>query len=96
MGVKDEVLLSREQSYRRTRDILAAAEARIAVLKAKLAESEQYVVGLSNGEVPINTSCVTASLRVSQDRIYGNVLLPYCRALAFRGLHHIFHVRRCT
>lgn len=48
--MKDDVLRLREHSYRRTRDIIAATEARITVLKSELAGSEHHVVGLSNGK----------------------------------------------
>lgn len=51
LGVKDGVVRSRLHAQKRTRDILAATEERIAALKAELAESEHHVVGLNNGEI---------------------------------------------
>lgn len=48
--MKDEVLRVRTHALRRARDMLASTEARISVLQAELAETENQVVGLSIGE----------------------------------------------
>ena len=56
LDVKDDVSRSRLHSLKRTRDIMSATEGRIAALKAELAESEHHVVGLSNGEVCLDSA----------------------------------------
>lgn len=48
--MKDDVLRVRTHALRRARDMLATTEARISVLQAELAETENQVVGLSVGE----------------------------------------------
>lgn len=50
LGAKDGVLRVRAHAIRRTRDTLAATEARISVLQAELAESEHHEVGLFTGK----------------------------------------------
>lgn len=51
LGAQDGVIRSRLHARKRTRDIISAAEERIAVLKAELAETDHHMVGLSNGEI---------------------------------------------